>query len=131
MTLRTLEDTLPNGFHDAKLGEVTFDFITRSARLKLKILISLPDIEAETGVLYREIGVQLTGLLGIHLRSEYMKHFEKSEDRWLQIQGFVPTAEELVDIRAMSGIPLELTYGFFVHDWNQSIYLAAEAAALN
>jgi len=29
-----------------------------------------------------------------------------------------------------NGIPLELVYGFFVHDWNQSIYIAAEAAVL-
>ena len=69
MTLRELEMTLPNRFHDAELGEILLDFLSSSARLKLRVLTSLPETEKETGVLYREVTVQLTGLIGIHLCS--------------------------------------------------------------
>lgn len=131
MTLRELEMTLPNGFHDAELGEIVVDFLSLSARLKLRVLVSLPATEKETGVLYREITVHLKDLLAIHLcNGERMTAFKKLEDRWMQIQGFNPKAEEITKIHAMNGIALECIYGFFFHGWNNCMYLAAETAAL-
>jgi hypothetical protein len=132
MTLAALENILPNGFHDAEIGEIVVDFLSASAKLKLRVLVSLPDTEKETGVLYREITVRLRNLLGIHLcNGEPMRGFEKLEDRWMQIQGFNPKAEEIAKIPAMNGVPLESIYGFYFHGWNNCMYLAAEAAVLD
>lgn len=131
MTLRELEMTLPNGFYDGELGEIVVDFLSLSARLKLRVFVSLPATEKETGVLYREVTVHLENLLAIHLcNGERMTAFEKLEDRWMQIQGFNPKAEEIAEIPAVNGISLECIYGFFFLGWINCMYLAAETAVL-
>src|SRR5580704_6466135 len=115
MTLRELEDTLPNGFHDAQIGSIAVDFLTASATLRLKILTSLPDTEKETGVLYREIAVQLKGLRGIHLASSgNMKNYPKP-DCWMKVQGFNPTEDSLISVPNMRALDSNTVYGFFVH----------------
>ncbi|NYF88977.1 hypothetical protein RBB79_05485 [Tunturiibacter empetritectus] len=129
MTLKELEDTLPNGFHDAQIGSIAVDFLTSSATLRLKILTSLPDTEEETGVLYREIAIQLEGLRGIHLTSfGSMKNYPNL-NCWMKVQGFKPT-EDSLSVPNMRGLDSDTFYGFFVHDWNDSIYLSAETATL-
>jgi hypothetical protein len=58
VTLSELAASLPNGLHDANLGTVSLDFLTREARLELDIWIG-DEAEMEA---YRRAEIKLSGL---------------------------------------------------------------------
>jgi hypothetical protein len=43
MTFEQLEQSLPNGFHDAKLRAINIDYVTRASRLDLDLLVGDPE----------------------------------------------------------------------------------------
>ena len=43
MTLEELDETLPNGLHDARIAEVLHNFEDATVKLKVEILTGLPD----------------------------------------------------------------------------------------
>ena len=49
MTFEELEQKLPNGFHDAAIREINFDFIGRSVVVGMDILMGGPDKDPRGG----------------------------------------------------------------------------------
>ncbi len=45
MTLEEIEESLPNGFHDARITSSTLDYVKRESKLAMEILFSGPDKE--------------------------------------------------------------------------------------
>ena len=43
MTFEDLDQELPNGFHDAKIRNISVDFLNRSVLIGVELLVGLPD----------------------------------------------------------------------------------------
>lgn len=63
MTIHDLEQTLPNGFHDAVLNSYSVDFATGSIRLRLDLLVGDPRRrDYDERERYRSVEVLLSGV---------------------------------------------------------------------
>lgn len=48
MRLDELEDSLPNGFHDASIEGIVVDYVSQRATLQMKLLVSSPEAETQS-----------------------------------------------------------------------------------
>jgi len=127
-----IENSLPNGFHDAFLESVEVDYVSKRAQIKLRLCIGDPDASAENErEAYRGANLELLGLVylvieGPDSRSKY------AETEGLWIDG----GEVKSDSAPATPVPIEqlpsgaFAYWFFVRDWNSFIHVAARDARL-
>ncbi len=128
MKLAELEDTLPNGFHDAKLLKADLDESSQLATLRLELLTSLPvEPPAIEIVEYRPASLRL-GQLSVFDAPDQLLRGNWST---LDVQGFVPTEQHWPRFRSLDDRSKQLAYSFYVHDWNNSIHTVAEDAELS
>jgi hypothetical protein len=132
MQLVEIENSLPNGFHDAFLESVDVDYRSRRALIKLRLCIGDPDaaIQSEREA-YKGAALELLNLVylvieGPDPRSKY------AEANRLWIDG----GEVKRDSAPAAPVPVEqlpsdaFAYWFFVRDWNSFIHVAARDARL-
>jgi len=62
MTLDELDNTLPNGFHDAEIYSYEVDFAGTTAKFHLNLLVGWPDDPPEEREEYQEATVVVSGL---------------------------------------------------------------------
>lgn len=133
MKLTEIENSVPNGFHDAFLESVYVDYRSRRALIKLRLCVGDPDAETEKGrEAYREADLELLDIVylvieGPDPRSKY------AETKGLWIDG----GEAKPDSAPAMPVPVEslprgaFAYWFFVRDWNSFIHVAAMDATLH
>ncbi len=63
MTLEGLENSLPNGLHDAEVGRIAVDYEQRKARLELAVWVGNMDDPPEQREAYKEGRIEISGLL--------------------------------------------------------------------
>ncbi len=130
-TLDDIDQTLPNGFHDATLIAVALDFAKHEARLKLDIWVGNLDSSDDTvREAHRPAEVVLTGLL-----------YWVSEPPESSLSDEEPSApridtgkiEELPSPPTkLPSIPSDAFRNYiYVFDWNSFIYLAARDASFS
>src|SRR5690242_21708128 len=67
MTFEKLEMELPNGFHDAEIRSIGLDYLSRTADLRMNLLISVGTPEDRNAALYRAGTVRIAGLLLLYI----------------------------------------------------------------
>jgi hypothetical protein len=133
MTLNELADTLPSGFHDCELKRLEVDYVARTIRLGMSILVGDPDAKPEQRDNVRDATVDISGLLFLII--DPPDHAPVSgEEIWI-VDGY-ETKEILgyskgIDPRLLESLPGNaFSYSFFVNDWNSYIHIAAKNCSL-
>jgi hypothetical protein len=129
MDLASLAETLPNGFHDAFLGTLTFDFRDNTATLILRVLTSTPDDTPEKGNVYRLAKVQLRDVFAFAFTGA--SRSSSWSDAWVEVEGYVPSIDKLKNYPVFESVKCPNIYGFFLHEWNESLFLASQHADLS
>jgi len=128
MTLAEIEDTLPNGFHDARIKSIKIDYVNRVATFDMDIWVA----DEEDPEIYRAAQLTLSKLLFCVIEapdSKYPYHEEKP--LWVDA-GSVENAEAPSSTRLPKPLPEgAFVHWFFVNDWNAFIHVAAMAAQLS
>ena len=136
MTLAELEDTLPNGFHDAMIYALSVDYKDQTVALDVDLSFAGPDDPPDVPD-YRRAVIKVSGLkiLVIDPPNPGPLYGVLDGDE-LFTKGFVTEADEYWKKRldpklieaAGADAPL---YSFFVHGWNSCIHIAATDAVCN
>ncbi|WP_058187846.1 hypothetical protein [Terracidiphilus gabretensis] len=63
MTLEDIDQTLPNGFHDATISEITHNYIHATLKFKIEVLVGLPDMPPQDRSRYRQAELLFRGVL--------------------------------------------------------------------
>jgi hypothetical protein len=122
-----IENSLPNGFHDAFLESVDADYISGRVLIKLRLCIGDPDASTEKArEAYKSANLELLDLvyLVIEAPDPSSKH---AEIKGLWIDG----GEAKPESDPPMPVPVEFlprgafAYWFFVRNWNSFIHVAA------
>jgi hypothetical protein len=130
MTLAELEDTLPNGFHDAFIYAFSIDYKDQKLDLDMELSYSQPDDPPE--VPNKRVIIRVSGLKLFAVDPPDPQYGALDGDE-LFVQGFVTASSEhwknSIDPKLVeapgSDAPL---YSFFVDSWNSCIHIAATDA---
>jgi len=137
MQLGELENSLPNGFHDADLEGIELDYTARTVLMKMQLWVGkLDGSTEEEREAYRRAELDLTGVLYfvIDAPDPSYKYSEKGA-LWLDA-GDARVTRGSVQAAPAPPIPIEdlpdgaFAYWFFVDNWNSFIHVAAKSAAL-
>lgn len=120
MNLFQLEDSLPNGLHDAKLRRVSIDYIERTAILELEIWVD--DIDALLE-LYRPARITLSGLVSFVIEPPY--HSYPFRDA-----GALTIDLSRPEKPFVAGCESESAFRLFISEFNSFIYADAPMAEL-
>ena len=130
MTFSEIDEILPNGFHDAKIEQMTWDFQKNTAIFDMEFWVATEQSNPEV---YRKGKVELRNILFIAIDPPRPSDFGPKPYRFkahsLNIDG------QLTDERIFPGLhPLKQQlpsdieiFSFYVEDWNSFIHISAEA----
>ena len=133
MTLIDIEELLPNGFHDAEIEELVWDYRENSASFTMQFWV--PEETDENPEIYRRGRLDLNGIMFIIIDAPCPREFDppyKSSSGTLRIDG-VQTTESLLPnlITLRQTVSPEISpYSFYVDNWNSYIHIAAKEAIL-
>ena len=128
MTLEELEDTLPNGLHDAEVQRVTVDYGQRSLILELAVWVGKMDDPPERREAYKSGRIDITGLIFQVMEPPDPKYpFKDSKE--LTIDG-CNMSKNLND-ELLKSLPSNTFFrSFWVNEWNAFIHIAAKNAEI-
>ena len=131
MTFQALEESLPNGFHDAQLKTVFIDYVEHQLTMDLEILVGVP--EAIDPDEYRSATLIATGLYFFIIDPPDAKHPFITKDTPLGVSGDDEWPASLADLRVgLNQTNSDFTYHrFFCDDWNSFVYVAAADVQLS
>jgi hypothetical protein len=131
MTFEEVERKLPNGFHDAKIRKISFDFVEPSILIGMDLLVGLPDISKPEG--YR------AGTL--KMATPYLFFIEPPDPRYPFLLSGSPVNVDGTSVRVglrpevdqlLVVLPPDATaYRFFLEEWNSFLYLAGGDVAFS
>jgi hypothetical protein len=127
MTFEQLENTLPNGFHDAQLFGIRLDYVAASLTLEMNILISTIG-----GNVYSPAIVEVKGLCVCTIEPPDPRYHFLPDGTPLNVSGNMPKklGEEL--LKLSSQFPARISwYRFFVEEWNSFINIASDEVSLS
>ncbi|MCU1285817.1 MAG: hypothetical protein JWO13_2167 [Acidobacteriales bacterium] len=130
MTIDEVEDTLPNGFHDAELHSIQIDYGAKIAKFVITADMTAPDEAVEVND--RKVELIVSGLIFISIDAPdpSYPYTEKS----YRIGGFFSSGKEIEALK-VQGINAALPPGAFynvafVNDWNSFIHVTGMNAEL-
>jgi hypothetical protein len=132
MTLEQLEDSLPNGFHDADIESITVDYVSKSAVLRMNLWTG--DLDAaneQEREACRRAELHLSDLVYFVIEPPDSKSdFKKKGGVWVTAgrheEGKAPLPPVAAELLPAGGF----AHWFFVIDWNSFISVAAMNAEL-
>jgi hypothetical protein len=126
-TLQDIENSLPNGFHDALIRSCHFDFVARTASFELDVSTSDPELaDSNDRDRYAAATLLLYDLAFCELQAPNPNYpFQKAVP--LRVDLSEPDGDHPVIKALASGT---FAARFFVTNWNSFIYLAARHARL-
>jgi hypothetical protein len=129
-SLREIDDSLPNGFHDALLNGMMIDFASNRAELDLRLCVGDPDAATEDErEAYRSAKLFLYGLVYFVIDAPAFGHTH-SETKELRIDGGEATEDSSAQ-KPRGNLPADaFAYWFFVQEWNSFIHVAARGVNL-
>ena len=128
MTLEQLEQSLPNGMHDAKICSFTCDLEKETLVLKVGVLVGLPEDPPELQDCYRDGVITFSGVkLFVVECPQASSAFPSSGGKFFIIDRSEPGkfSREIEDRLS----PETNYYSLYVLDWDSSIHLAATEIA--
>jgi len=132
MKLEQLENSLPNGFHDADLETISIDYVSREAVMKLLLLVGSPNaVTEEKREIYQTAELHLSDVLYFVIDTPDMK-YRYTEKKSLRIDaGRAGEKSAPAPPVPLDQLPTGISaYWFFVSDWNSFIHVAAMDAKL-
>jgi len=123
MTLKEMEESLPNGFHDARITSITLDYVKRESKFDMEILFSDPDKEDPES--YRTATLSLSRFLYCVIEAPDSKYpFQVEKELWVDAGS--DKSNHVSSTQRPGPLPEgAFTYWFFVNDWNSFIHVAA------
>ncbi|HET6934443.1 MAG TPA: hypothetical protein VFI72_06360 [Candidatus Angelobacter sp.] len=132
MTLTEIDDQLPNGFHDAEVGQFSWNFAEGIALFDLILWTGTQD----SPEIYRRGRIELQQISFIVLeppqvRSSDPKPYRSSVGS-LQVDGVLTDETNLANFRKLKQelAPSTEIFSFYVVNWNSFIHVAANDAKL-
>jgi len=124
MTLEDLDNTFPNGFHDATISDLVRDYENAKLSLKVDILIGLPDDPTPDADRYRSGELIFHGVLFCVIEPpDPESAFRHPGCVWFRFSKMETGA---VPEPLMKSLPPDtLCYSLFVLDWWSHIHVAA------
>jgi hypothetical protein len=124
-TLRDLEFTLPNGFHDALVLGVSIDYVNRTASIDMMLDYSSSDYSGRNST-YRRGRIELSDVESFAL--------DRPERPW-EPDGLMVCGDSSDQVRAdpLAMVPVDqrsLYYRFFVQPWNGFMHIVAGGARI-
>ena len=127
MTLEELENTLPNGLHDAEVQGITVDYAQRKVTFDLAVWVGKMEDPPEQREAYKNGRIEISGLLFLVMESPDPKYpFTRPG---LTIDGC--DMSKNISGRLLDSLPADsFLRSLWVNEWNAFIHLAAKSAAL-
>jgi hypothetical protein len=124
MTLEDLDQTLPNGLHDAQIRAMTHDYVRGVVTLAVRILVGLPDDPPQERSRYRDGEIQFQKVLfcavGAPNNERILGHPGSIWFNFCRTEpGVLP--ENLVKTLT----PETLCYSLYIFEWESEIHIAA------
>jgi hypothetical protein len=127
-----IENSLPNGFHDALLESVTVDYGSRRSLIRLRLCVGDPDaVVKDKREAYKGADLELLDIVYFVIEApDPGSEYEAVKSLWID------GGENRSDSGARIPVPQALlppgafAYWFFVRDWNSFIHVAAMDAKL-
>ncbi len=127
MTLEELENTLPNGLHDAEVRRVAVDYENGKVTLELAVWVGNMDDPPERREAYKNRRIEISGLLFLVMEPPDPKHPFKASD--LTIDGC--DMSKNLDSALLRSLPADSFFrSLWVNEWNAFIHIAAKSADL-
>jgi hypothetical protein len=122
MTLEEIEQSLPNGFHDAQIVSIALDYVRREAKFELEILLS--DVEKEEADSYRAATLTFSRFVYCVIEPPDSKYsYQVGKELWVNAGS---NESNHVSSIQLPDLPEgAFTMWFFVNDWNSFIHVAA------
>lgn len=128
MTLEELENSLPNGLHDAEVQSVSVDYEKRTAVIDLEVFVPAVDAAVAEREAYRSASLIITGLQFLAIEPPY-PNYPFADPGTVRIDACDKTED--LDAEMLKGLPDEsFCRSFFVNEWNAFIHLAGLNAAI-
>jgi hypothetical protein len=126
MTLAEIEETLPNGFHDAEISKLSVDYETKIATITMNPWIGSMDAPPDNGrELYRAASLVLSGLAYLSIDPPDPRYpYDGPGTLRIDLCGG-DTTHTIRELR-----PGEFAGKFFVDEWNSFITFIATDAVL-
>jgi len=125
MTLEELENTLPNGLHDAEVRRVAIDYEKRKVTLELAIWVGNMDDPPGQREAYKGGRIDISGLLFLVMEPPDPKYPFKASD--LTIDGC--DMSKNLDNALLRSLPADSFFrSLWVNEWNAFIHIAAKSA---
>ena len=131
MTFEELEQTLPNGFHDAAIREISLDVMTRSIAMALDLLTGQPG--EPNPDLYRPGTLKIVPAYLFFVEPPDLHYSFVLNGSRLKVGGdFVKAGQNEVVDRLLEKLPTDATaYRFFLEKWNSFLYVAGGSIELS
>jgi hypothetical protein len=126
MTLEEIENSLPNGLHDAEMHQLVVDYAKRTLTAELAVWVGDMDDPPDRRETYRVARIDVEGLLFLIMEPPDPKYpFDKSIK--LTIDGC--DMRESLNASLLSSMPSKSFFrSFWVGEWNAFIHLAGADA---
>jgi hypothetical protein len=132
MTLAQIDEILPNGFHDAKIEQLIWNFQTNSAVFNIEFWVATEEKEREK----RQTGrVELQGVIFLAVDPPQPRQLDPKPyhpSGTLQIDGVLTNESIFPCLPTLkSALPhgIEI-FSFYVVNWNSFIHIAATEAPI-
>lgn len=124
MTLTELKRTLPNGFHDAELYNVSVDYLRCRVEMRFGVFV---DLMPNNNIIFRHGKVMLSGVEYFVVQPPQYG-YDTDDAAWITSddEGLLPDQPPLPDLEQEGAF----RHWFFISNWNACIYLAASDAQM-
>jgi hypothetical protein len=123
MTLEEVQQSLPNGLHDARIISITLDYVQREATFELDI--SFTDADKKGPEIYQSATLCLRPFFYCIIEAPDPK-YPFADDKPLWIDAGCDKLENAESIRLPEPLPKgAFTCWFFVKNWNSFVHIAA------
>ncbi|SRR6266567_3400913 len=127
MTLKELENTLPNGLHDAEVRSIAVDYVQHKVALDLTVWVGRMEDPPERREAYKEGRIEILGLLFLMMEPPDPKYPFTSSG--LTIDGC--DMSKNISSALLESLPSDSFFrSLWVNEWNGFIHIAAKSAAI-
>src|SRR5437879_6449262 len=119
MTLEELENTLPNGLHDAEILRIAVDYAVRNLTLEVAVWVGDMGDAPERREAYKSGRIEISGLLFLVMEAPDPKYPFQSSD--LRIDGC--DMSKNLDTQLLQSLPAgAFLRSLWVNEWNAFIH---------
>lgn len=128
MTIKEIEDSLPNGFHDALIRKIQLDFEERLLTIELGLLVDLPEDNVQCQ--YRNGTLRVFPLYLFFADPPYPGYHFIPNGSPLNATGYpAEKGQNRIFDEISQALPADASvYRFFLDDWNSFLYIAGAGA---